>query len=33
MSHPALSDFSVMPYSILGAESLITRAPVGMMAE
>jgi len=33
MSHPALSDFSVMPYSILGAESLTTHAPVGMMEE
>ncbi len=33
MNHPALSDFSVMPYSILGAESLVTRAPVGMMEE
>lgn len=33
MNHPALSDFSVMPYSILGAESLTTRAPVGMMEE
>lgn len=33
MNHPALSDFSVMPYSILGAESLTTRAPVGVVEE
>jgi uncharacterized OsmC-like protein len=29
LSHPALSDFSVTPYSILGEPSLATRAPVG----
>ena len=33
LSHPALSDFVVTPYGILGAESLVTRAPVGLMAE
>lgn len=33
MAHPALSDFSVMPYNILGAESLTTRAPVGVVEE
>jgi len=33
LNHPALSDFSVMPYAILGAESLTTRAPVGVMGE
>ncbi|MEZ4866955.1 MAG: YdhR family protein [Caldilineaceae bacterium] len=33
LNHPALSDFSVMPYSILGAESLTTHAPVGMIEE
>lgn len=33
LSHPALSDFVVTPYGILGEESLATRAPVGMMGE
>ena len=33
LNHPALSDFAVTPYSILGAESLATRAPVGTIEE
>ena len=32
-SHPALSDFSVTPYSVMAAESAITRAPLGSMGE
>jgi uncharacterized OsmC-like protein len=32
-SHPALSDFSVTPFSIMGAESAITRAPLGSASE
>ncbi len=31
MDHPALSDFSVMSYAILGHASMVTRAPVGTM--
>jgi len=33
MDHPALSDFTVTPYSILAEESLTTHAPVGTLAE
>ncbi|MEM7134681.1 MAG: YdhR family protein [Chloroflexota bacterium] len=33
MSHPALSDFVVTPYGILGEPSLATYAPVGTMGE
>ena len=29
VSHPALSDFSVKQFSVMPAESAITRAPVG----
>jgi hypothetical protein len=32
-SHPALSDFSVAPYTIMAAESALTRAPLGSMGE
>jgi putative redox protein len=33
MNHPALSDFSVTPYAVMGAESAITHAPLGTMGE
>ncbi|MBX3013066.1 MAG: YdhR family protein [Caldilineaceae bacterium] len=33
LNHPALSDFSVTPYSILAEESLTTHAPVGTVTE
>jgi hypothetical protein len=32
-SHPALSDFSVTPYTVMAAESALTRAPLGSMGE
>jgi uncharacterized OsmC-like protein len=33
LSHPALSDFNVMSYDVMGAESAITHAPLGSVEE